>query len=124
MRKKITLINKSYLWEKIHEYAKKAGRASTRPLLLMYYVLKSKDTPSKDKMAVFSSIAYLVLPIDLLSAKRLPIIGLLDEVTSLAVAIDRVAKHITPEIKAKADETLERWFPPGDDYVEYEMVEG
>ncbi len=122
-KRKLSLINKSFLWEKIHEYAKKAGRAGTRPLLLMYYVLKSKDTPSKDKLAVFSSIAYLVLPLDLLSAKRLPIIGLLDEVTSLAVAIDRVAKHITPEIQAQADATLERWFPTdGPEYVDYEMV--
>ena len=120
--KKLSVINKSFLWEKIHEYAKKAGRAATRPLLLMYYVLKSKDTPSKDKMAVFASIAYLVLPIDLLSAKRLPLIGLLDEVTSVAVAIDRVAKHITPEIRAKVEETLQRWFPDETEYTDYEMV--
>ena len=120
---KKSIINKSYLWEKIHEYARKAGRASTRPLLMMYYVLKSKNTPRKDKMAVFSSIAYLVLPIDVLSAKRLPIIGLLDEVASVAVAFDRIAKHITPEIREKADAVLDRWFPNDNpEYVEFEMV--
>ena len=120
--KHCSFLTKSFLWEKIHEYARKAGKAATRPLLLMYYVLKSKDTPSKDKMAVFASIAYLVLPIDLLSAKRLPIIGLLDEVTSVAVAIDRVAKHITPEIRAKVEETLQRWFPDETEYTDYEIV--
>ena len=61
---KKSIINKSYLWEKIHEYARKAGRASTRPLLLMYYVLKSDSTPKSAKAIIYGSLAYLILPIN------------------------------------------------------------
>ena len=51
------------------------GRAATRPILLLWYIMRSPATPRKDKLAIFASLAYLVLPIDVLDAKRLPIIG-------------------------------------------------
>lgn len=77
------------LWESICNWSRKAGRVATRPVLLMWYVMKSKDTPIKDKWAIFGSLAYLVLPIDILDSKRLPFIGWLDEVASLAVMIQK-----------------------------------
>ena len=88
---------------------------------MLFYVLESDDTPWKDKAVIFGSLAYLVLPIDVLNAKRLPIIGWLDEITSLAVAIQRMSKYITPEMEARADIILDRWFPH---YDEFEEVTG
>ena len=49
----------------------------------------------------------------------LPIIGWLDEITSLAVAIQRMSKYITPEMEAKVDGILDQWFPV---YAEFEEV--
>ena len=60
------------------------GRAATRPILLLWYIMRSPATPRKDKLAIFASLTYLVLPIDVLDAKRLPIIGWLDEIVSVA----------------------------------------
>ena len=113
------IINYDVLWCKIGEYAKKAGRWSVRPVLLMWYVMLSKDTPKADKVLILSAISYLVLPIDLISGKRLPLIGWLDELVSITVAYEKVCKHITPEMEAKADAILNRWFP---DYTPYETV--
>lgn len=110
------IINYSALWDRISEYARKAGRITTRPVLLLYYVMKSKETPWKDKMLIFSTLSYLVLPIDILDAKRLPIIGWFDEIASLSVTYQKVCKNITPEIEAKVDSILDKWFP---DYAEY-----
>lgn len=122
--RKTSLINYDYLWRKIREYARKAGRAGTKPIILLFYVLKSKDTPLKDKMAIVTSIAYVVLPIDLVSAKRLPVIGWIDEVVSVAVAYDKLCKYITTEMRTRADKVLDRWFPdPEAGYVEYELIE-
>ena len=73
MKKKF--IDYALLWSRLGEYAKKAGRVTARPVLLLYYVMKSKDTPKSDKLMIFSTLAYLVLPIDLIDAKRLPILG-------------------------------------------------
>jgi len=114
-----SIINYAALLDRIGEYAIKAGRVTTRPVLLLYYVMKSKDTPWKDKMLILSTLSYLVLPIDILDAKRLPIIGWFDEIASIAVAYQRVCKHITPEMETNVDNILDQWFPI---YAEFEEV--
>lgn len=116
--KKQSLINYPLLWEKLGDYARKAGRAGARPLLLLYYVMKSPGTPKTDKLLIASAISYLVLPIDLISAKRLPIIGWIDEVVSLTIAYQKVCKYITPEIESEVNNALERWFPE----CKYELI--
>ena len=98
------------LWESICNWSRKAGRAATRPVLLMWYVMRSKETPRADKWAIFGSLAYLILPIDILDSKRLPIIGWLDEVASLAILVQKMSKYITPDMELKADEQLDKWF--------------
>lgn len=112
------IINYSALFERIGEYARKAGRVTTRPVLLLFYVMKSKETPWSDKILVLSTISYLVFPIDILDAKRLPIIGWFDEIASISVAYQKVSKYVTPEIEAKVDAILDRWFPEYASYVE------
>lgn len=114
-----SVINYAALWERIGAFARNAGRVTTRPVLLLFYVMKSKETPKSDKLLVFSAISYLVFPIDILDAKRLPIIGWFDEVVSISVAYQRVCKHITPEMEAKVDAILDRWFP---EYTPYELI--
>lgn len=120
----------SALWESICDWSRKAGRTATRPVLLMWYVMRDKKTPLKDKWAIFGSLAYLILPIDLLDTKRLPIIGWLDEVASLALLIQKMAKYITPEMEWRADSQLDKWFPASTpnlindiEYAEYEVIE-
>lgn len=109
------------LWAKITEWSRKAGRAATRPVILLWYVMLNKDTPKSDKVLILSAISYLVLPIDIISAKRLPIIGWIDEIVSITVAYQKLCRYITPEMQAKADRLLDRWFP---EYIPYEMIEG
>ena len=92
----LTNIDYTTIGDGIKAYTKKVGRVAARPVLLLYYMMKSDETPWKDKLTIFGALAYIVLPIDLLSAKRLPIIGWIDEVVSLAVAVQRMQKYITP----------------------------
>ena len=108
---KTSIIDTAVLKEKVQEYVMKVGRISARPVLLLYFIMISKDTPKSDKLLILSTISYLVFPIDLISAKRLPIIGWIDEAFSLSVAYQKVCKNITPEIERKTDELLDKWFP-------------
>ena len=115
---KQSFINTKVLKEKLQEYATKVGRISARPLLLLYFIMVSKDTPKSDKLMILSTLSYLVFPIDLISAKRLPIIGWIDEAFSLSVAYQKVSKNITPEIERKTDALLDKWFPEYTSYIE------
>lgn len=112
-------INYALLREKLRDYATKAGRLSARPLLLLYMVLKSPNTTRADKLLIFSTLSYLVLPIDILDAKKLPVLGWFDEVVSAAIAYKKVCKHITPAMEAEVDAILDRWFPG---YTPYELI--
>lgn len=109
-----TIINYDALWSRINEYATKAGRVATRPVLLLYYVMKSKDTPKKDKLLILSTLSYIVLPIDIFNARRFPFIGWIDEIASLSVTYQKVRDNITPEIESKVDDLLDKWFPEND----------
>lgn len=114
-----SIINYDVLWDRISNFARKAGRVSTRPVLLLYYVMKSKETPKADKMLILSTLSYLILPIDILDAKRLPFVGWLDEIASLSVTYNKVCKNITPEMETKVDAILDRWFP---EFTPYELI--
>ncbi len=116
---KRSMIELPSLWDRVKTYAMKVGRVAARPVLLLYYVMKCEETPKKDKLTIFGAIAYIVLPVDLLNAKRLPIIGWIDEVVSLAVAVQRMQKYITHEMERKVDDQLDKWFP---EYTQYEEV--
>ena len=113
-----SIINYDALWSRISEYAIKAGRVTIRPILLLFYVMKSKETPWKDKMLIFTTLSYIVFPIDILDARRLPIIGWFDEIASLSVTYQKMRKNITPEIEKKVDILLDKWFPQYGDYIE------
>ena len=113
-------IDFAVVWDGIKHFARKAGRAAARPVLLLWFVMRSESTPREDKLMILTAIAYVVLPIDLISAKRIPILGWLDEVTSITVAVKKVADRITPEIEREADAVLDRLFAGYTDYVEIE----
>lgn len=115
---KPSIIDTAVLKDKLQEYAIKVGRISARPLLLLYFIMVSKDTPKSDKLMILSTLSYLVFPIDLISAKRLPIIGWIDEAFSLSVAYQKVSKNITPEIERKTDALLDKCFPEYTSYIE------
>ena len=115
---KPSAIDIKVLKDKLQEYATKVGRISARPLLLLYFIMVSKETPERDKLMILSTISYLILPVDLISAKRLPIIGWIDEAFSLSVVYQKVSKNITPEIERKTDALLDKWFPEYTNYIE------
>ena len=117
--KRTNIINYDVLWDRISSFASKAGRVTTRPILLLFYVMKSKETPWEDKLLVFSTLSYVVFPVDILDAKRLPIIGWFDEIASLSVTYQKLCKNITPEIEEKVDAILDKWFP---EYTQYELI--
>ena len=102
--------NLPLLWEKIKENAKRYGRYAARQALLMYYVLKSDETPRSAKIIIYGALAYLVLPVNFISSKHHPILGWADEIAAIAIAYRKGRQYVTPEMERQADETLNNWF--------------
>ena len=120
---KETIINYPLLKQRIEEYAVKVGRASARPIITLYYVLRSSETPKKDKLVIWSALAYLVFPqFDILDSKRLPFpFGILDEITAITAAYKKTCGNISPSVRQKIEDTMDRLFGP--EYVSYELIE-
>ncbi|MBQ8957508.1 MAG: DUF1232 domain-containing protein [Bacteroidales bacterium] len=95
---------------KISNYAKKAGRVSTKPLLQLYYVLIMGETTTLEKALIVGAILYTIMPFSLISVKAHKILGMLDEGLAVVYVIKKVQNKITPEIEAKVEETLNAWF--------------
>ena len=57
---KPSIIDTTVLKEKLQEYAMKVGRISARPILLLYFIMVSKDTPKSDKLMILSTISYFL----------------------------------------------------------------
>lgn len=104
-------INFSDLLGRLKEYATKAGYTSAKYLLTMFYVLKAPDTPKKDKIIIYSALAYLVLPIDLLSAKRMRLLGWVDEAAAIYLTYKKIKGNVTPDIEFEVENKLREWFP-------------
>lgn len=106
------LANPDQLWQYIKQYAVKAGREATRMVLELYYVVKAPTTPVMDKTIIVGALAYQLLPKGLLSRNKFGILGLADNVVTLAIAYNRVKHRVTPEIKTQVEDTLNQWFGP------------
>ena len=102
------------LWEKLRKFAKKAGIKVCYAALLLYYVLKSPDTSSKDRAKILGALGYFILPIDLIP-DFIPIAGYTDDLAALVWGVYCVIKGITPEVKASAALKLHEWFGDFDD---------
>ena len=91
------------LWQYIKQYAVKAGRETTR-------TVKAPTTPVVDKVIIIGALAYQLLPKDLLSRNKFGILGLADNVATLAIAYNRVKHRVTPEIRTQVEDILNQWF--------------
>ena len=100
--------NAEKFWKKIKRFAKRIGSKAVYYALVLYYALQSPTISKKDKLIVYGALGYLILPLDLLP-DFLPG-GFTDDIAGLALAIYKVARNITPDVRAKAKAKVEEWF--------------
>lgn len=88
----------SQINDKIAKVAKKAGATIIYPVLLLYNLLKSPNTPAKDKMLIIGPLAYFVLPADLIPDVILGL-GYTDDGLAIMTCIKTLTSSITKEIQ-------------------------
>lgn len=106
------------LMDKLRPWALKAGRVTARPLLQFYYVLDDDNTSTLDRVLIYAAIVYIILPVDLIPSAVYKFLGILDDGVAMLYVYKKIKDKITPEIKAKVEDTLNEWFG-----VECELVE-
>ena len=106
------------LMDKLRPWALKAGRVATRPLLQFYYVMDDDNTSTLDRVLIYAAIIYTILPMDLIPSVIYKFLGILDDGVAILFVYRKIKDKITPDIKAKVEDTLNEWFG-----VEYELIE-
>jgi uncharacterized membrane protein YkvA (DUF1232 family) len=99
-----TLVRHGF-WRKCRRVAAKLPFAEE--LLAAYYCAFDRNTPLHVKAALIATLAYFVLPADLVP-DVLPALGYADDAASLAATMRLVAAHILPAHRQAATEALER----------------
>jgi uncharacterized membrane protein YkvA (DUF1232 family) len=99
----------SELWQKLHGFAVYAGREVVEKALILFFAAQRPETPLWAKGVIYSALAYLVLPTDVIP-DFIPLSGYADDLGTLISALGAVAMSITPEVKAAARQTVESWF--------------
>ncbi|MFW2405219.1 MAG: YkvA family protein [Gammaproteobacteria bacterium] len=97
-------------WVKLARFALAAGRNVVEKALWLYYAAESPATPKWAKATVYGSLAYFILPVDVVP-DILPVAGYTDDLAVLGAAVGAIAFHIDANVRAQAALTLERWFP-------------
>ena len=98
------------LWQRLQPYAKKAGRAAAKPLLLFYFVVTDSKTTLLDKALIYGCIAYVVMPYSILPRVIYRFLGVMDEAAAVLFVYSKVKDKITPAIENKVDSILDSWF--------------
>jgi len=90
--------------------AKVFGRAATKQLLCLYYVLKEGELSSSEKVWIYAALVYVLVPEDLIPRRVFHIFGIADDALAIAFVIGKVKDKITPQILLKVDMQLDKWF--------------
>ena len=98
-------------WRKVKSVARKAGAKVLYYALILYYALQSPQISARDRALIIGALGSFILPLDLIP-DFIPGIGFGDDLLALGVAIAKVARSITPDIKDQARNKLEEWLGP------------
>ena len=89
---------------------RRAGRTVARPALECYEMVVDGATPHQARLSVLAALTYLMVPLDLIP-DFLPAAGFTDDMVALTALLGLCSRHITPAIRSRAKDRLERWFP-------------
>ena len=89
---------------------RRAGRTIARPALECLEMLLDGATPHQARLTVLAALTYLVLPIDLIP-DFIPAAGFADDMVALTALLGLCSRHVTPQIKDRAQRRLDLWFP-------------
>lgn len=97
------------LFDKIGRVFKRVGIKAIYYVLLLFYVVKDKNTPLKDKLVILGALGYFIFPTDFIP-DFIPIVGFTDDIAAILACIKAVKSNITPAVREQAIKKLNDWF--------------
>lgn len=95
-------------WEKLKNFAIKAGIEVVEKALQLYYAAQEPGTPVWAKTTIYSALGYFIMPLDVIP-DVIPG-GFTDDLGILVAAIGAVSMYINDDIKKKAAQKMKDWF--------------
>jgi uncharacterized membrane protein YkvA (DUF1232 family) len=92
-------------WDKLQDFALKAGQKLIYYVLVLYYTLQKKETPTWAKTIIIGALGYFILPIDVIP-DFLVGIGFTDDLGTIVMALGTVIQYVDEAIRAKAKDTM------------------
>lgn len=96
-------------WEKLKQYASKAGIKVIYSALLLFYAYKRKETPAWAKNIILGTLGYFISPFDAIPDLT-PILGYTDDIGVLGFGLVTIAAYVNDEVRLNARERLSKWF--------------
>ena len=88
----------------------KAGRTISKPALEVLEMAIDPYTPSQVRVSLMAALAYLIMPFDLFP-DFMPLVGFSDDFVALTAVLSIWSKYMTPSIRARAENKLNKLFP-------------
>ena len=101
--------DESKLWAKLKKVARKAGVKVVYGALILYYMTRSDKVPMIEKVKIYGTLGYFILPADLIP-DPIVALGYTDDLAALAWAIWSLRQYLTDDIKRQAEDKLQEWF--------------
>ena len=77
-------------WNKVKNFALKAGKEVIEKALWLYYAAQQPNTPAWARTVIYGALAYFVLPVDAVP-DAIPVAGFTDDLGALAAALGTVS---------------------------------
>ena len=88
----------------------KAGRTIAKPALEVLEMALDPYTPAQVRVSLMAALAYLIMPFDLFP-DFMPVVGFSDDFVALTAVLSIWSKYMTPSIRARAENKLNKLFP-------------
>ena len=88
----------------------RAGRSIAKPALEVLEMAIDPLTPTNVRISLIASLAYLIMPLDLLP-DFMPVVGFSDDFVALTAVLSIWSKYMPPAIRIRAEEKLNKLFP-------------
>ena len=88
----------------------KAGRTIAKPALEVLEMAIDPITPPQVRVSLMAALAYLIMPFDLFP-DFMPLVGFSDDFVALTAVLSIWGKYMTPSIRKRAENKLDKIFP-------------